>query len=918
MAKPASEWGERTFGVSPKNPWSLLLLTILLLMPGCGGCFNRNTAKNQKEEEEAKKRASLERKIEPFTFGKITPLPSEVQKLSPISTDLADLESEEEKKRKEEEEKRRLGNRVALNFVKPGHWTGIVLPLRSNQADLAGDLIASTIDPKTTELAEVENTLYRFTLSRPITLAKGQTKYLDAIAYVPKSLQSGAVNIRFRNELISGGRRLLFIDEPTTRLNTYQYFFLVLASNPDQYTFLRISSFNSPSADVEDEGGRFYHVVAPKFENEIPLPNHPATWTNLAYILWDEVDAKRVDPEAQQAMIDWLHWGGQLIINGPRSLDMLRGTFLDEHLPAAANKTRTLDAEALSVLNDNWYIPPRTEFAEKDTRRKLQLGPNETVAGIELVLRPGGQFVPRCGDLIAERRVGRGRIVVTGFPLYQRAFLNWSCYDNLLNNAILRRLPRQYFVPDLADESMRFVAKGVVREDPRVATTLRYFCRDIGYDSAAVFSEQDPRLNSIFNWSQSQEDLEDARQRFIERASAADVEGYDWHFCGYAASAISGVAGWTDSGPCPTAARNALTEAAGIKIPERSFVLRMMLIYLTALVPINWLIFRLIGRLEYAWVAAPIMAIIAAVAVIRFAQLDIGFARSQTEVNIVEAHGGYDRAHVARYAALYTSLSSSYRIAFDDPSAVALPMARTSGENDSFMPRLTDTYRTVTMERETQVELRGFGVDSNSTGLLHAEHMLSLGGAFQLVGDNEENWSVQNDTQLKVDAAIALYRDDAGVLKYCPLGEISTKARVPLTWRDVPQTSSEQNRPSSIETVLSEEIDKLDRSIAPEGEQEHRLKLRRLIELACGKLKVAPGEVRLIAALKDRPPGMDVRPRAPQITAATMLIVHLKHASLPPPQSDVNLQLDVKPPRTDDSNLLDPDLKDEADATDIP
>ena len=58
---------------------------------------------------------------------------------------------------------------------------------------------------------------------------------------------------------------------------------------------------------------------------------------------------------------------------------------------------------------------------------------------------------------------------------------------------------------------------------------------------------------------------------------------------------------------------------------------------------------------------------------IRLAQLDIGFARSRTEIALLEVQGGYDKAHLTRYTAVYTSLSSSYRLAFAHHSALALP-----------------------------------------------------------------------------------------------------------------------------------------------------------------------------------------------------------------------------------------------------
>ena len=38
-------------------------------------------------------------------------------------------------------------------------------------------------------------------------------------------------------------------------------------------------------------------------------------------------------------MLDWLHWGGQLIISGPESLEALRDSFLADYLPAESERT---------------------------------------------------------------------------------------------------------------------------------------------------------------------------------------------------------------------------------------------------------------------------------------------------------------------------------------------------------------------------------------------------------------------------------------------------------------------------------------------------------------------------------------------------------------------------------------------------
>ena len=137
----------------------------------------------------------------------------------------------------------------------------------------------------------------------------------------------------------------------------------------------------------------------------------------------------------------------------------------------------------------------------------------------------------------------------------------------------------------------------------------------------------------------------------------------------------SGVAAWNDFSWISRSARQTLRDAAGIAVPSREFVLWTLGVYLTVVVPFNWLLFRLLGRVEWAWAAVPVLALFGGAAVIWLTQLDIGFARAETDVTVLETQNGYPRGHVTRYTALYTALSTEYRVAFDKPPALALPFS---------------------------------------------------------------------------------------------------------------------------------------------------------------------------------------------------------------------------------------------------
>ena len=136
------------------------------------------------------------------------------------------------------------------------------------------------------------------------------------------------------------------------------------------------------------------------------------------------------------------------------------------------------------------------------------------------------------------------------------------------------------------------------------------------------------------------------------------------------------MAEWLDSSGLPKLSREMLEGASGIKIPSSSFVLKVILAYLVALVPLNWLICRYVfGRREWAWVLVPVLALGFAVGVERAAAYDMGYDTACDEIDLVEAFGGYPRAHVSRFASLYSTGRVRFTISYpNDPTALALPL----------------------------------------------------------------------------------------------------------------------------------------------------------------------------------------------------------------------------------------------------
>ncbi len=327
-----------------------------------------------------------------------------------------------------------------------------------------------------------------------------------------------------------------------------------------------------------------------------------------------------------------------------------------------------------------------------------------------------------------------------------------------------------------------------------------------------------------------------------------------------------GVAAWNDYSRASTLASQSLREAAGITVPKREFVLWMVGIYLLLVVPLNWLIFRLAGRVEWAWAAVPFLAIGWAAMVIWFAQLDIGFARAETEIAVLEAQNGFSRAHLTRYTALYTSLSTSYNVRFDDQNAVAQPF------NVDVRLLRGQAHSTVVLRRDGEPFLSDFTVSSNSTGMVHSEEMLDLGGPLAWHND-EKGWyhesvdrhsrelppsggTLENKTKLPISGAAIVRKSAAGV-EWAWLGELAQGKRVEVAFEPFDREAREMARDES----------PLTRTQLPEG----GLSLRRLLDFAEDPRLLEPGEIRLVGWRDDAPAGVRVAPAAAQARARRWL-----------------------------------------------
>jgi hypothetical protein len=965
------------------NLRSLAILAALLsclLFSGCSGCNGSGASSNNSKAEEEQKKTDEET--------------------------LAELEKRKKKLEKPKDDFEPLAVRMLPSndpspslkqppiFVKPGHWIAVSTTAKTNNFDFPGELTTFPEYTATNQPLEVEDTTARLSSWCPAILPKGQSKRIESMFYVPRKKPELGRVYSIRSEL-RGKRsgRLEVTPSPsivTPSLKDYEHLIVVLASgssSPEAYSnFDKLLSVKMPDVEAtEGETLRYYYVFRPTVERNAPLPSHPLAWTTIAYLFWDDLDPAILTDQQQQALVDWIHWGGQLIISGPNSLDKLRGSFLAPYLPGEISQTTKLTQADFAELNRRFSLKHDARKQATDGKPpkgekllEVVVSEERPMVGVELQLHAAGTKMEGTGGLVVERRIGGGRIAITRFPLTDVRIKQWKNFDGFFNSALLRR-PGRVFGHDKNDllaVQWDDPSLNQMMLDSRLGSTLRYFTRDVAFEEdkwATDYVTAGPEPDGTTPRSRARagalggfsgppvigspgflpgfSGYYPEPEKVRPDTAAVQLPIDDWHFCGYGATRPDdvkkyqkdlirdpkatkpdppGVAAWNDQGAASTAARKILTEAAGIEIPSANFVLKVLVVYLLVLVPLNWLVFWTIGKVEWAWIAAPVISLVGAGAVIRLAQLDIGFARSRTEVAVLEIQGGYERAHLTRYTALYTSLSSSYDLTFDEPSSLAAPFP--SGKQDESLLAISN-YTDVAFRRGSETALSGVQVSSNSTGMVHSEQMLSLGTSdkaletLRLVGDETRGFSVSNTTdltirdigvfrrvtsadsnggrqQMEIEAAYVERLDPASsaVLRFQPLTmkaqivdkeqEVSLDAP-PAVWL------SEWDRIP----IFAHRGDAESEDPAPSDDKLVGIRLTRLARLAAHRLRLMPGDVRLVGWTEQRLPGMKIAPEAPQNRTYTLVLAHLARGTLPAAQPDKNLAEDFVEPEVLDSPL---------------
>ena len=560
------------------------------------------------------------------------------------------------------------------------------------------------------------------------------------------------------------------------------------------------------------------------------IPNQLMTMTSISHMVINDVSLNILPQDQLDAILDWLHFGGTIIINGPEAIAGIESSVLKEYAPLQKTTSSELSEKLINQLNDSetWNL----RFARSDLR--VPIKPGEAIPILDGQLGTDSTWIPSLEGLVAERLVGQGRIVMTSFPMNHSAFVNWPSYSALIHNAILRK-PSRYV--KFGDE-----------------LKLLYHGNNEGHEDHLGFNTR------LRLWAR---DLDSSTQK---KSQTIEPKGDS-------AEKTTSYGAWNDASIVSESANNYLKKLSGISVPSLSTILKCLLAYLTVLVPINWLFFRLIRRLELAWVAAPLIALVGVFAIAKAVQLDVGFSRSQTTVRLVELHNQYPRGLLSSYHALYTSLTTNYKVVYPEGQGVVSPMPkhlqRVSNSRGGLL-----SYR---IADQNGSGFQSFPVLSNTTGLVQSEEVVSLAGAVTWqVDESARTFQVTNQSGAGLRDVVLIGFDGSGEFLRADVGSIEASG----------QATGQVLSPGNSE-VFSWKVtaNSEDQTLGKADD----LSLGEMLQKILSDYPLARGEWIAVGWTDAELSKLEISPTTAQTRSSTLLLMHAKPGLLDPIEHDLRI-----------------------------
>lgn len=285
-------------------------------------------------------------------------------------------------------------------YVVPGSWVPLAVRVDPGEKGIDGEVMVETREGSR---ANPSLTRYRWRLKIP---PGGVFQFSHAIPYTDARWP---VRVEVRS-----GRTVVFQEE--VRPHPVESLVVVLSRVREG-----VGAVGSPPPVVV-------------YVREEDLPVHPWAYEGVRLLVIHDLSSRRLDEDRRRALLSWIAQGGRVLISTGESLGRIDWEPLQSVLPAIPTSTR--------------YIPPRALAARYGEvfPHPLPVAQLMRLPGSTVSLSEGG--IP----LMAERPLGRGRVVMWAFDYLDPSFLRWPGRFSLWKE-VLQDPPRlrRILIPEVTE-----------------------------------------------------------------------------------------------------------------------------------------------------------------------------------------------------------------------------------------------------------------------------------------------------------------------------------------------------------------------------------------------------------------------------------------------------------------------------------
>jgi hypothetical protein len=770
--------------------------------------------------------------------------------------------------------------------LKPGHW--IEARLQTKALLQEENLLLNTrVTERTLRPLALLGSMDFVDFQRQAVFAQGQLKEFDLQLYLPDlpntlTLDETPLRPSIQTEFVDAslGGIVGAAAFPANIAPAEQFQLIVWSSQPDRNAFWPGLSCVVWPAEGRTEAMKVTPHRVVEITNQSAaqmLPSRCLFWTSASHIVFYDADPTQLTEAQLEAMEQWLYFGGQWIVSGPDALAGIFRSPLARHLPMQEVQSGVLDQETWEPFLEAWSVSGNT-----DKEKLRQLPESRRIVRLQGDLVEGANWVQGAEGIIAEKRVGKGRVVLSTVPLSEEWLVRWSGISSFVNGALLGHPPRAWVIADGLGELRYSDLPAGDGLDPRFTSTLRFLGRDLGMgiNHPSQSYPQGIRMLKGANITAQRDASESNRRKTMQQREASasntlidpDLIDLDEE-----RPARRSPASWNDASPLAEAATDTLLQSSGNPVPRLSLVASLLAGYLLVLVPLNWLVFWWIRRLELAWVAAPILAVLGAGVVFRLVHLDVGMTTRRYELGLLEGFANQPVAHHTAFHATFTSLANRFRITYPDNRGVVLPYVFSEMRRDG--KKLT--YNTADSEGNGLVP---FPINSSSSDLFHSEEVLTLDGGLDAEqADSGSSWKLTNRMSRPIQGLAIFGRSKSNQLESAWIGDLDAGA-----------SCDTQLESENFEEGWMEGWDKHP-ATSRSSSEEDPLPMANALKAILEEAELPPGAVVAIGWIDQSPGHLVWQPDAPTPIARTILFFHLKHPPAPPARPDASLPAPTTP-----------------------